>query len=57
MRDLLEALCRASAELQRLHKQAIDARRRDIATEIREASFCIADAIALTVPDRAKEAS
>lgn len=57
MKDLLEALCRASAELQRLHKLAIDARRRDVAREIREAGLCVADAIALTVPDRAKEAS
>ncbi len=54
-RDLLEVLVHCSAELQKAHRIAIDAGRTDIAGEIWPASIDIADAIAMTVPDRAGE--
>lgn len=54
-RELLEALVRCSAELQAAHKAAMEANRTDIAAMLRSAAIDVADAIALTVPDRSKE--
>ncbi len=51
-RDLLEALVRASAELQRAHAAAFDAGRQDIVDEINCAKVDVCDAIALVSSDK-----
>ncbi len=51
-RELLEALVRASAELQRAFKIAVDNKRDFLAYEIRRASSHVTQAIAECVPDK-----
>lgn len=55
-RELLEALVRASAELQTAHAKAREAGREDLCQLLRKAAWQVAAAIAECVPDSAPPA-